>query len=405
MALTIDKATRSTAVRPFTVEFLESELDDLLARVLDARLPEGELVADASQGVQLDTIRALMHYWGTSYDFRRVESRLNAHPQFVTEIDGIDIHFIHVKSQHKDALPLIITHGWPGSVVEMLHVIGPLTDPTAHGGSADDAFDVVIPSIPGYGFSGKPVGTGWDPARVARAWAVLMDRLGYTEYVAQGGDWGAIITDVMGVQAPPGLLGIHSNMPGVVPTDIAALLAPLRADLPSSELTVDERRAYEQLTRVYTQGIGYAVEMGLRPQSLYGLADSPVALAAWMLDHDALSYEDITQAFVDGQPVGSLTRDEVLDNITLTWLTNTGISSGRLYWENKLGFFDVKGVSVPTAVSVFPKELFQVPRSWAEAAYPNLMYFNEVDRGGHFAAWQEPQRFTEEVRAGFRSLR
>ena len=405
MALTIDKATRSTAVRPFTVEFLESELDDLLARVLDARLPEGELVADASQGVQLDTIRALMHYWGTSYDFRRVESRLNAHPQFVTEIDGIDIHFIHVKSQHKDALPLIITHGWPGSVVVMLHVIGPLTDPTAHGGSADDAFDVVIPSIPGYGFSGKPVGTGWDPARVARAWAVLMDRLGYTEYVAQGGDWGAIITDVMGVQAPPGLLGIHSNMPGVVPTDIAALLAPLRADLPSSELTVDERRAYEQLTRVYTQGIGYAVEMGLRPQSLYGLADSPVALAAWMLDHDALSYEDITQAFVDGQPVGSLTRDEVLDNITLTWLTNTGISSGRLYWENKLGFFDVKGVSVPTAVSVFPKELFQVPRSWAEAAYPNLMYFNEVDRGGHFAAWQEPQRFTEEVRAGFRSLR
>ena len=405
MALTIDKATRSTAVRPFTVEFLESELDDLLARVLDARLPEGELVADASQGVQLDTIRALMHYWGTSYDFRRVESRLNAHPQFVTEIDGIDIHFIHVKSQHKDALPLIITHGWPGSVVEMLHVIGPLTDPTAHGGSADDAFDVVIPSIPGYGFSGKPVGTGWDPARVARAWAVLMDRLGYTEYVAQGGDWGAIITDVMGVQAPPGLLGIHSNMPGVVPTDIAALLAPLRADLPSSELTVDERRAYEQLTRVYTQGIGYAVEMGLRPQSLYGLADSPVALAAWMLDHDALSYEDITQAFVDGQPVGSLTRDEVLDNITLTWLTNTGISSGRLYWENTLGFFDVKGVSVPAAVSVFPKELFQAPRSWAEAAYPNLMYFNEVDRGGHFAAWQEPQLFTEEVRAGFRPLR
>ena len=405
MALTIDKATRSTAVRPFTVEFLESELDDLLARVLDARLPEGELVADASQGVQLDTIRALMHYWGTSYDFRRVESRLNAHPQFVTEIDGIDIHFIHVKSQHKDALPLIITHGWPGSVVEMLHVIGPLTDPTAHGGSADDAFDVVIPSIPGYGFSGKPVGTGWDPARVARAWAVLMDRLGYTEYVAQGGDWGAIITDVMGVQAPPGLLGIHSNMPGVVPTDIAALLAPLRADLPSYELAVDERRAYEQLTRVYTQGIGYAVEMGLRPQSLYGLADSPVALAAWMLDHDALSYEDITQAFVDGQPVGSLTRDEVLDNITLTWLTNTGISSGRLYWENTLGFFDVKGVSVPAAVSVFPKELFQAPRSWAEAAYPNLMYFNEVDRGGHFAAWQEPQLFTEEVRAGFRPLR
>ena len=297
MALTIDKATRSTAVRPFTVEFLESELDDLLARVLDARLPEGELVADASQGVQLATIRALMHYWGTNYDFRRVESRLNAHPQFITEIDGLDIHFIHVKSRHEGALPLIITHGWPGSVIEMLNVIGPLTDPTAHGGSADDAFDVVIPSIPGYGFSGKPTGTGWDPARVARAWAVLMDRLGYTEYVAQGGDWGAIITDLMGVQAPWGLLGIHSNMPGVVPADISALLAPLRADLPSYELAVDERRAYEQLTRVYTQGIGYAVEMGLRPQSLYGLADSPVALAAWMLDHDALELRGHHECF------------------------------------------------------------------------------------------------------------
>jgi len=405
MVLTIDQATRSTAVRPFTVEFLESELDDLLARVLDTRLPESEPVADASQGVQLATIRALMHHWGTSYDFRRVESRLNAHPQFITEIDGLDIHFIHVRSRHEGALPLIITHGWPGSVIEMLNVIGPLTDPTAHGGSADEAFDVVIPSIPGYGFSGKPTGTGWDPARVARAWAVLMDRLGYTEYVAQGGDWGAIITDLMGAQAPWALLGIHSNMPGVVPADIAALLAPLRADLPSSELTADERRAYEQLATVYTKGIGYAVEMGLRPQSLYGLADSPVALAAWMLDHDALSYEDITRAFVDGQPVGALTRDEVLDNITLTWLTNTGISSGRLYWENALGFFDIKGVSVPTAVSVFPKELFQAPKSWAEYAYPNLMYFNEVDRGGHFAAWQEPQLFTEEVRAGFRLLR
>ena len=405
MTLTIEKAAGATAVRPFTVEFLESELDDLVARVLGARLPESELVADASQGVQLDTIRELMRYWGTSYDFRRVESRLNAHPQFITEIDGIDIHFIHVKSPHEGALPLIITHGWPGSVIEMLNVIGPLTDPTEYGGDADDAFDVVIPSIPGYGLSAKPTGIGWDPARVARAWVTLMDRLGYTEYVAQGGDWGAIITDLMGVQAPPGLLGIHSNMPGVVPADISALLAPMRADPPPSELTVDERRAYEQLTRVYTKGIGYAVEMGLRPQSLYGLADSPVALAAWMLDHDALSYEDISQAFVDGQPVGSLTRDEVLDNITLTWLTNTGISSGRLYWENTQGFFDVKGVVVPTAVSVFPKELFQAPKRWAENAYPNLMYFREVDRGGHFAAWQEPQLFTEEVRAGFRSLR
>ena len=405
MTLTIEKAAGATAVRPFTVEFLESELDDLVARVLGARLPESELVADASQGVQLDTIRELMRYWGTSYDFRRVESRLNAHPQFITEIDGLDIHFIHVRSPHEGALPLIITHGWPGSIIEMLNVIGPLTDPTEYGGDADDAFDVVIPSIPGYGLSAKPTGIGWDPARVARAWVTLMDRLGYTEYVAQGGDWGAIITDLMGVQAPPGLLGIHSNMPGVVPADISALLAPMRADSPPSGLTVDERRAYEQLTRVYTKGIGYAVEMGLRPQSLYGLADSPVALAAWMLDHDALSYEDISQAFVDGQPVGSLTRDEVLDNITLTWLTNTGISSGRLYWENTQGFFDVKGVVVPTAVSVFPKELFQAPKRWAENAYPNLMYFREVDRGGHFAAWQEPQLFTEEVRAGFRSLR
>ena len=287
----------------------------------------------------------------------------------------------------------------------MLNVIGPLSDPTAHGASADDAFHLIIPSIPGYGLSGKPTGTGWDPARVARAWAELMDRLGYTEYVAQGGDWGAIITDLMGVQAPPGLLAIHSNMPGVVPPDISALLAPLRADSPSAELSEDEDRAFGQLARVYTQGIGYAVEMGLRPQTLYGLADSPVALAAWMLDHDANSYADITRAFVDGQPVGGLTRDEVLDNITLTWLTDTGISSGRLYWENSLGFFDVKGVTVPTAVSVFPGELFQAPRSWAENAYPGLVYFNEVERGGHFAAWQEPRLFADEVRAGFRSIR
>jgi pimeloyl-ACP methyl ester carboxylesterase len=405
MSLTIEEARDATAVRPFTVEFLDSELDDLQARVLEARLPERELVADASQGVQLATIRELMRYWGISYDYRRVGSRLNAHPQFITEIDGLDIHFIHVRSRHEHALPLILTHGWPGSVIEMLNVIGPLTDPTAHGGDAADAFHLVIPSIPGYGFSGKPTGTGWDPARVARAWAVLMDRLGYTGYVAQGGDWGAIITDLMGVQAPSGLLGIHSNMPGVVPPEISSLLAPLRADPPSFELAADERRAFEQLKRVYTQGIGYAVEMGLRPQTLYGLADSPVALAAWMLDHDATSYQDITRAFVDGHPVGGLTRDEVLDNITLTWLTNTGISSGRLYWENTLGFFDVKKVSVPVAVSVFPGELFQAPRSWAEEAYPNLMYFNEVARGGHFAAWQEPRLFTDEVRAGFRSLR
>ena len=404
MSVATARPADTTAVRPFSVEFRDAELDDLRSRVLATRLPEAESVGDASQGVQLATIEELVRYWGTAYDFTRVATRLNAYPQFVTEIDGLDIHFIHVRSRHEDALPLIVTHGWPGSVIEMLNVIGPLSDPTAHGGRAEDAFHLVIPSIPGYGFSGKPTDTGWDPARVARAWAVLMDRLGYGRYAAQGGDWGAIITDLMGVQAPPGLVGIHSNMPGVVPPEISALLAPLRADA-ASGLAGDESRAYEQLSRVYTQGIGYAVEMGLRPQTLYGLADSPVALAAWMLDHDAHSYADITRAFVDGHPVGGLTRDEVLDNITLTWLTNTGVSSGRLYWENTLGFFDVKGVSVPTAVSVFPEELFQAPRSWAEDAYPNLVYFNEVERGGHFAAWQEPQLFAAEVRAGFRSLR
>ena len=404
MSVATARPADTTAVRPFSVEFRDAELDDLRSRVLATRLPEAESVGDASQGVQLATIEELVRYWGTAYDFTRVATRLNAYPQFVTEIDGLDIHFIHVRSRHEDALPLIVTHGWPGSVIEMLNVIGPLSDPTTHGGRAEDAFHLVIPSIPGYGFSGKPTDTGWDPARVARAWAVLMDRLGYDRYAAQGGDWGAIITDLMGVQAPPGLVGIHSNMPGVVPPEISALLAPLRADA-ASGLAGDESRAYEQLSRVYTQGIGYAVEMGLRPQTLYGLADSPVALAAWMLDHDAHSYADITRAFVDGHPVGGLTRDEVLDNITLTWLTNTGVSSGRLYWENTLGFFDVKGVSVPTAVSVFPEELFQAPRSWAEDAYPNLVYFNEVERGGHFAAWQEPQLFAAEVRAGFRSLR
>jgi pimeloyl-ACP methyl ester carboxylesterase len=395
--------TDATAIRPFHAEFSAEAIDDLRRRIQATRLPEKETVEDTSQGVRLATIDALTRYWGSEYDFERVEARLNAFPQFMTEIDGLDIHFIHVESPHENALPLIITHGWPGSVVEMLNVIGPLSDPTAHGGNAEDAFDVVVPSMPGYGFSGRPAETGWGPEHIALAWIALMKRLGYTRYVAQGGDWGAQITDVMGAKAPPELLGIHSNMPGTVPADLFKMVSS--GEPAPSGLSTEENRAYEDLLFLYTKGIGYATEMSLHPQTLYGLADSPVALAAWMIDHDLKSYEDISRAFVEEQPVGNLTRDEVLDNITLTWLTNTGISSGRLYWENTLGFFDVKGATVPAAVSVFPKELYQAPRSWAEQAYPNLIYFNEVDEGDHFAAWQEPELFTNELRAAFKSLR
>jgi pimeloyl-ACP methyl ester carboxylesterase len=394
--------TTEAPIRPFTIEIPEAEIEALRARIATTRWPERETVADGSQGVQLATMQELVRYWGTEYDVRRVEARLNAMPQFITEIDGLDIHFIHVRSPHQHALPLIITHGWPGSVIEMLNVIGPLTDPTAYGGDAADAFHVVVPSMPGYGYSGKPTTTGWGPVHIADAWIALMRRLGYARFVAQGGDWGALITEVMGAKAPAGLLGIHSNMPGTLPPDVSKALAS-GGPAPSG-LSDEERRAWERLSFFYATGIGYATEMALRPQTLYGLADSPAALAAWMLDHDARSYEDIARAF-EGDPVGSLTRDEVLDNITLTWFTNTGVSSGRLYWENKLGFFDVKGASVPAAVSVFPNELYQAPRSWTDRAYPNLIYFNEVGEGNHFAAWQQPNLFTTEVRAAFRSLR
>jgi pimeloyl-ACP methyl ester carboxylesterase len=387
-------------IRPFTYHAPQSALDDLRRRVTATQWPEKEPVGDPSQGVQLATIQKLARYWATDYDWRKIEANLNSHPQFITHIDGLDIHFIHVRSKHKDALPLIVTHGWPGSVIEQLKIIDPLTNPTAHGGNASDAFDVVIPSLPGYGFSGKPTTTGWDTPRVARAWTELMKRLGYTRFVAQGGDWGALVTEQMGVLAPPELLGLHTNMPSAVPAEIAKAL---QTGNPPSGLTADESRAFERLGFFFTHGLSYAQQMANHPQTLYGIADSPVGLAAWFLDHDLRSYELIVRAF-DGQREG-LTRDDVLDNITLTWLTNTAISSARLYRENKLPFFAPMGVAIPVAVSAFPDELYQAPRSWAERAYPKLIYYNKLEKGGHFAAWEQPELFSAELRAAFKTLR
>jgi pimeloyl-ACP methyl ester carboxylesterase len=392
--------TIDTSIRPFKVSFPEADLTELRRRVAATRFPEKETVTDFSQGVPAATVQKLARYWATEYDWRKVEARLNAHPQFITEIDGLDIHFIHARSKHDDALPLIVTHGWPGSVVEQLKIIEPLTNPTAHGGTASDAFHVVIPSMPGYGFSGKPTTTGWDPARIARAWATLMQRLGYSRYVAQGGDWGAVVTDLMGAQAPPGLIGIHVNMPGAIPPAVDAA-AFAGAPAPAG-LSADERESYDMLTFFYKQ-VYYALLMGTRPQTLTALADSPVGLATFMIDHDARSLELIARSF-DGVPEG-LTRDDVLDNITLFWLTNTGVSAARLYWERKVAFFAPKNVKLPVAVSVFPDELYTTPRSWAERAYPNLVHYNRLDKGGHFAAWEQPALLVQEVRTGFRSLR
>jgi pimeloyl-ACP methyl ester carboxylesterase len=390
-----------TSIRPFQFLASDEALADLRRRIAATKWPEPETVPDASQGVQLATMQKLARYWATEYDWRKFEARLNAFPQFVTEIDGLDIHFIHVRSKHDNAMPLIVTHGWPGSIVELLKIIEPLTDPTAHGGSAEDAFHVVIPSLPGYGFSGKPSATGWDPQRIARAWVALMKRLGYTRFAAQGGDWGAMVTDVMAVQAPPELLGIHLNWPFAVPPEIDQAI---QSGSPApSGLSADERHAWDQLDFFYKHGVGYAQEMSTRPQTLYAIADSPVGLAAWLLDHDARSYALIARVF-DGEREG-LTRDDVLDNLTLYWLTNTPVSSGRIYWENKFAFFAPKHVDIPVAVSAFPDEVYQVPRSWAEKAYPKLIYYNRLEKGGHFAAWEQPELFAQEVRAGFHPLR
>jgi pimeloyl-ACP methyl ester carboxylesterase len=394
-----------TSIRSFQIDVPDTALADLRRRVATTRWPDKETVADDSQGVRLKTIQQLAQHWQSNHDWRKVEARLNALPQFVTEIDGLDIHFIHARSKHTNALPMIVTHGWPGSVIEQLKIIEPLIDPTAHGGSAEDAFNLVIPSLPGYGFSGRPTAPGWNPITIARAWATLMQRLGYTRYVAQGGDWGNSISETMALQQPPGLLGIHTNMAATVPANISKALALHEA--PPADLTAEERNAWDQLDFFYTKGLGYALEMGNRPQTLYGIVDSPIGLAAWMLDHDARSLAMIARSF-DGKPEG-LTPDDVLDNVTLYWLTNTAISSAQLYWDTtqnvKGGFFDARGIKIPVAVSVFSDEIYAAPRSWAERAYPKLIHYNKLDKGGHFAAWEQPALFVSEMRASFRTLR
>jgi len=404
-----ETSANAAAIRPFAIPVAsEEELQSLRSRVTATRWPDAETVPDHSQGVQLSTIQELARYWASDYDWRASEDRLQALPNFKTEIDGLDIHFIHVRSEHDDALPLILTHGWPGSIIELLNVIDPLTNPTAHGGAASDAFHVVIPSLPGFGYSAKPGAPGWGPDHIAHAWVDLMKRLRYAHFAAQGGDWGAIVADLMGADAPPALVGVHTNMPGALLPEISQAL-PVPGQLapggpPPPGMSAEEQRAFEQISEFYTSAAGYAVEMTTQPQTMYGVADSPVGLAAWMINHDPYSYGEISQAF-EGNPVGELTRDAILDNITLYWMTDTGVSSGRLYWENKFGFFDAKNVSVPAGVSVFPGEIYQAPRSWTEDAYPNLVHYNQLDAGGHFAAWEQPELLSEEVRATFRPLR